>query len=151
VSHSGATVKDTQDYIKPMLRKKPKHVIIHVGTNNLRRDKPKEVKKKVVKLLEESKKTNPEVNMAVSSIVKRSDDSNQSNKVMQVNEALKEYCSTKNIAFIDNNNIDQECLNRGGLHLNKKGTITLAANFRRFITSISYNNNNHCSVITPLK
>ena len=45
-SFPGATIEDLADHIKPVLRKKPKHIILHVGTNNLRSDKPKTVKKK---------------------------------------------------------------------------------------------------------
>ena len=37
--------------------------------------------------------------------------------------------------FIDNSNIDRSCLNRGKLHLNRKGTAALAKNFIRFVRS----------------
>ena len=38
--------------------------------------------------------------------------------------------------FIDNSNIDGSCLNRGKLHLNKKGIAALAKNFGRFVRSL---------------
>ena len=36
---------------------------------------------------------------------------------------------------IDNNNINESCLNRGKLHLNRRGSSYLANNFKKFIES----------------
>ena len=30
----GSTVRDMYDYVKPLLRKRPPHLILHVGTND---------------------------------------------------------------------------------------------------------------------
>ena len=38
--------------------------------------------------------------------------------------------------FIDNSNIDGSCLNRGKLHLNRKGTAVLAKKFCRFVRAL---------------
>ena len=35
---SGATIEDMYDYLKPMLRKCPDNIILHVGTNNAARE-----------------------------------------------------------------------------------------------------------------
>ena len=32
------------------------------------------------------------------------------------------FCSSKGLSFIDNNNIDRSCLNKGKLHLNRQGS-----------------------------
>ena len=37
----GATVKDMEDYIRPLARKQPSHMIIHCGTNDLTSTKSK--------------------------------------------------------------------------------------------------------------
>ena len=37
--------------------------------------------------------------------------------------------------FVDNNNIDVSCLNRGKLHLNRQGTSILAADFRKSLVN----------------
>ena len=39
-SHSfpGSTIEDLEDYVKPVLRRKPDHIIICAGTNNLQKD-----------------------------------------------------------------------------------------------------------------
>ena len=39
-SFPGATIEDIHDYIKPVLKRKPQKIILHVGTNNLKTDKP---------------------------------------------------------------------------------------------------------------
>ena len=40
------------------------------------------------------------------------------------------------ITFIDNNNINESCLNREKLHLNRRGSSYLASNFKKFIESL---------------
>ena len=47
-------------------------------------------------------------------------------KINDVNNKLKNYCNSAGMDFIDNSNIDGSCLNRGKLHLNRKGTAALA-------------------------
>ena len=43
--------------------------------------------------------------------------------------------------FIDNSNIDGSCLNRGELHLNRKGSAASAKNFCRFVRSLPVDRN----------
>ena len=38
IPFSGATIEDMYDYLKPMLRKCPDNIILHVGTNNAARE-----------------------------------------------------------------------------------------------------------------
>ena len=40
-SFSGATTKDKEDFIKPILRKEPDNIIIHVGTNDVNSQEPR--------------------------------------------------------------------------------------------------------------
>ena len=44
-SFSGATIDDMVDFAKPVIKRKPKKIILHVGTNNLKMDQPKKIKK----------------------------------------------------------------------------------------------------------
>ena len=41
------------------------------------------------------------------------------------------------MSFIDNNSIDRSCLNKGKLHLNRRGSSYLANNFKKFVGSLS--------------
>ena len=57
-SFSGAKVEDLSDYVKPILRRNPKEVIIHVGTNNLRPNNPDTIlRRKLLTLQVRLKKT----------------------------------------------------------------------------------------------
>ena len=66
-SFPGATIEDIGDHIKPVLRRKLKHIIVHIGTNNLRADKPKTIKKKMVSLISDIKQHDKNVKIALSS------------------------------------------------------------------------------------
>ena len=49
---------------------------------------------------------------------------------------LEQWCIGKGLTFIDNNNVNESCLNRGKLHLNRRGSSYLANNFKKFIESL---------------
>lgn len=134
MSFSGATVEDTNDFIKPVLRRKPQKVILHVGTNNVRNDNAKKIKQKLVKLVDDIKKDNPSLDIGISSIIHRGDDLSLNSKIDQVNCQIETYCEEKHFGFINNDNVNVEhCLNRSGVHLNRKGTSILVSNFKKFI------------------
>jgi len=59
------------DYLKPILRRNPDRVIIHVGTNNLHLDEPKTIRQKISGLVDEIRLTNPNTKIAVPSITSR--------------------------------------------------------------------------------
>ena len=80
---------------------------MHVGTNNFKHDKPKVIKKKIVKLVEEIKQEVPNVKVAISSVTKGADDPSLS--VSKVNGCLKSCCESKGLDFICNDNVDQTC------------------------------------------
>ena len=42
-SFSGARITDVEDYLKPLPRKEPEEIILHVGTNNIRDEGPRSV------------------------------------------------------------------------------------------------------------
>ena len=49
-SFSGATLKGMKDFIKPLTRRKPDKLILHVGTNDLKRNPPSEIAESMVDL-----------------------------------------------------------------------------------------------------
>lgn len=136
VSFPGATIEDTTDFIKPYLRRKPKNLIIHVGTNNIKSDKPKSIKSKLANLIQNIKKDHTSVRIAVSSLTTRKDDPALTSKISSVNNSLEQYCKSNDIDFINNKSVDSTCINRGGLHLNRQGTVNLAANFRNYLHNL---------------
>jgi len=123
-SFSGATVNCMKDYIKPTLNKKPELLILHCGTNDIRKSNPDDLAENILELaLECSKSTN----VIVSSLVQRNDGLND--KIKETNQTLQKLCNDRNIGYIDNNNIDpQRHLNKSKLHLNRTGSRLLREN-----------------------
>ena len=69
------------DFAKPVIKRKPKKIILHVGTNNLKMDQPKKIKNKVAGLVDSIKAEHPSIDVAVSSIIFRSDDQSLNSKI----------------------------------------------------------------------
>ena len=112
---------------KPVARKKPDILIIQVGTNDLRNgvDTIKKVGKYVEVIRELDNTEN--IQIGFSSIIKRID-KDFSNEIKETNIKLKNYCLGKGFIFVDNDNINEYCLNNSKLYLNKKGTQRIAKN-----------------------
>ena len=128
-SFPGATVKCMEDYIKPSMNFNPDVVLIHIGTNSLRsQETPETLANRIISLAEKTK--TDETDVIVSGIVERNDSLNQ--KALEVNNFIKDKCLLNDISFCDNSNISKSYHTNGsGLHLNYKGTVTLANNFLR--------------------
>ena len=75
----------------------------------------------------------------ISSIIKRKD-VNADSKIIETNSHLKQICSQRKWKFIDNDRIDDSCLNSSKLHLNKNGSAYLASNFLKKIDPNQINN-----------
>ena len=127
---NGANIEDMVDYAKPTLRRAPDLIVLHAGTNDLRsQSSAKNIADDIMRLGLQMKS---DLNgVMISSILYRADSLNA--KGMEVNQILKAECERYNIVFIDNSNISKNHLNGSGLHLNFKGTVTLANNFLRSI------------------
>ena len=122
-----STTDDMNSHVIPTMKRNPKKVILHCGTNDIRSQAtPEKIAKEVMELaISLSTKENT---VFVSGIVPRGD--NWNNKVSEINKHLQSACSSRNMPFIDNSNISTEYhLNRSRLHLNPEGTRILANNF----------------------
>ena len=118
--------------MRHIARKKPDTLIIHVGTNDL--TKGVNTMKKIRKCVEVVREIDNTENIQIgfSSIIQRAD-KDFSN---EINIKLKNYCSGKGFIFVDNDNINESCLNNSKLHLNKKGTQRLAKNILSSLDNI---------------
>ena len=121
------------DYVKPELRHKPDIIILHSGTNDIINDV--KTVEKMKKLVEEIEKNNGSTEIVISRLIKRFD-RNTIDDIERINEKIKRWCLGKGLTFIDNNNINESCLNRGKLHLNRRGSSYLANNLKIFIESL---------------
>ena len=121
MKHPGCSSEDMLDYVKPIARKKPDTLIIHVGTNDL--TKGVNTMKKVRKCVEVIREIDNTENIQIGffSIIQRTD-KDFGNEIKETNIKLKNYWSGKGIIFVDNDNINESCLNNSKLRLKKKGT-----------------------------
>ena len=131
----GCTTKDMRDHIKPIIRKKPDQLTIHVGTNSLRdSESPTACSEEIIDLVSWAKSAAPGTEVVLSSLTARSDDDQLATQVEEVNSNLKKFCRQSKWKMIVHSNITAEHhLNRSGLHLNKVGTSRLARNFLDFL------------------
>ena len=133
--HPGATTIDICDYIKPELCQKLDVVIVHCGTNDI----PNNINtvKKIKKLVKEIEENNHEniPQVVISSIIKRYDQ-DYNEEIQSINDKLQRFCTSKGLSFIDNNNIDKSCLNKGKFHLNRRGSSFLANDFKKFVNAL---------------
>ena len=109
-------MEDMQVFVKLLVRRKPDKVIIHVGTNNLNKDRPKHIKNKAAELVENIRTQEPTVQMAVFSIVRRVDWQRLNESISQVNKALETVCKSNGWDFISHEIFSMDCLNNSGLH-----------------------------------
>ena len=126
---SGSKVRCIRDHMKPSMREKPDHTILHVGTNDLNSDRPSNLIGKSIVDLAITLKNNSQ-NVSISNIIMRNDSFNE--KAMEVNGYLKQLCIEKNIFLIDHTKtIHSRNINRSKLHLNKSDIIILSNIFFR--------------------
>ena len=84
-SFPGAKTGDMESYIKPTLKNKLEHIIIHCGTNDLKNSTPQSIAENILSLAKSSQQENNTV--LLSSIVPRNDHLDKKGK--EVNIILK--------------------------------------------------------------
>ena len=105
----------------------PSHIIIHAGTNNLPTNLVRETVKHIEELANCVKQRFPSSHIGLSSSIIRNDIELSTN-IMDFNKKIEEFCDKRGFEFIDNQNINNSCLNGSNLHLNPKGSAYLAVN-----------------------
>ena len=105
------------DYVKPILRRKPDNIILHVGTNDTTKRKATEIMNDIDGLCQEIKER--------LKLIKREDNEKAKQTVNEVNKLLENYCTATNLSLITHNNITSTSLNRSHLHMNRYGPLFL--------------------------
>jgi len=89
----GCTTKDMRDHIKPVKRKKPDQLIIHVGTNSLRdSESPTACSEEIIDLISWTKSAATGTEVVSSSLTASSDYDQLATRVEEVNSSLKKFC-----------------------------------------------------------
>ena len=122
-----------ESFLVPLLNKKPDHLILHAGTNDLAYSNANQVAERIVKLT--GMVTSRGVNCSVSELTVRDDDLWV--KVKEVNNLVGKKLP-QNVKIISYSNITPNHLNRSRLHLNQRGTGALAFNFIQFMKSSDF-------------
>ena len=73
----GAKIEDMTHYVKPTLKKNPKQLIIHIGTNDLSTKSPTQVIQSISALGETIMTEDPSIDLTFSEVVPRSGTSNR--------------------------------------------------------------------------
>ena len=124
------------DYIKPVVRKKPDTVIFHTGSNDLTNDvKTMNTVKKLVQYIRENEKDNIQIRFSSTCYTADWDLEKEMN---DPNGRLNNYCSGNGFIFVDNSTINESCLNKSKLYLNKKGTSILANNIKSSLKDVCW-------------
>ena len=119
IKHPGCSTEDVIDYIKPIERKKPDTILLHVGTNDLTKgiNTMKNIRKCVEAIRELDNSEN--IQIGFSSIMHRSD-KYFTKEISELNVKLKKYCLGRGFIYVDNDNINESCVKNSKLHFNKK-------------------------------
>ena len=123
----GSSTSDMTHHIKPILKRHPHEIILHVGTNSLKNLDPASCAAEIIELGKHIK--DAKVKTTISEIITRTDSPTLDRKAREVNTLLKAQCSGNGLSFIEHKNINEDDLNRSGLHLNRKGNKQFAINF----------------------
>ena len=122
----GADIDDMFDFITPLLKKAPRYIILHIGTNDAIEKSSTDILNGILKLKLFIKNKLPSVEVHLSCPVLRLDNSKARLTMHHLTIKMR---SLNNIPVIFHENIDINCLGKAGLHLNLKGTGRLAINF----------------------
>ena len=123
-TNPGACVDDIYDYIAPLLKKEPAHIILHIGTNDSTFKSARSIYDEITNLKDHINEVLPNTAVHLSCPILRVDDGAANHVLQELDSKLK-----RDSQCVTNDNIDGLCLSKKGLHLNRKGTAQLAANY----------------------
>ena len=121
----GATIDDLKHHLAPLLQKKPEHIILHIGTNDVVSKTSRQILDELLQLKQYIINTLPTYRMIVSRPTIRTDNGKAALTLSNFNKLLGQL----EVDFIGNVNIKEVHLGKKGLHLNKKGKNRLELNF----------------------
>ena len=121
---SGATVDDLRHHALPMIRRQPKDLIIHAGTNDAVKFTSTDILNKLLLLKSFIQVKLPDAKIITSTATLRSDHG----KAALTERQLTNHLINLRIDILDNRNISGKRLSGIGLHLNQLGSNLLTKN-----------------------
>ena len=132
--YPGCTSNDLVHHAIPSINKNPDVIICHAGTNVLTNDE--DTITNLTSIVNRMKRKCPFAKIAISSVITRKDKKELENRAAVLDKELMRFCDDNLIDFISNENIDETCLGKRKLHLNRKGDSYLAVNFIEYLQSL---------------
>ena len=129
---SGSTVTDMYDYIKPLLKKQPTHLLLHVCSNDAPFKSSNQILDELLLLKRYIENSVQGINVIISKPLLRIDNPKARITLDRVSTKLENL----NISTLDNSNITDIHLGRKGLHLNRRGNGRLALNLMSLIREL---------------
>ena len=126
----GATPDDIYHYCTRTLSlDQPDIAVLHVGTNKVKHQDPFEIAESIVNIVDLCRDYGCN-QIFISGVVYRPD---AAARVTELNNILYQWSFRHGYTFIFNDNIKEDCLDRGKLHLTTRGSARLSSNFRRVL------------------
>ena len=113
-------------YMKPLLRKLPDYIILHIGTNDAVNNTSREILDKILKLKTYIQKELPKCQITISTPIEWHNHGKASLTISHLCKKFKDL----SISVVDNSNISAFYLNSCSLHFNDKGLGRLAMNLK---------------------
>ena len=147
---SGVKVSCMRDYANLALRNiNPKHLILHVGMNDLTTEKTaNQISRSIIELGTSSKKGTNTV--SISAIVARSDELD--NKTTEVSNLFVLMCQESNMPFLSHSDITDpsKSLNESKLYFNRQGMRAFAENISGFLTKLNWHQYRNGNILTKV-
>ena len=126
-------VRCMKDQIKPSVKEKPDHIVLHLGTNDLVSDRPPDlIAKSIVDVAPSMKNENPDV--TVSNIITRTDHLKE--KASEVSDYLSKLCMERTIYLIDHSTtLKTQHLNGSKLHLHRRDAPNIQNTLCKFLSN----------------
>ena len=128
----GGTIEDMEDNIKPILKREPDYIILHVRTNNATNSTAGDILDKLLQLKSKILNARKFCKVIISQPTLRS----ENGKAALTNHHICNLLEELNIDIVKNRNIGSKLLGGKGLHLNPHGTARLALNLKAAIRKL---------------
>ena len=138
----GAKVEDCTTGVDFSCYRCNKAVIVHLGTNNITTDdSPQTIARKIAEVGKEIQRKTQAPRIIISGIIPRND-KRVGSKIVDTNNELRSMCVQMKWRFVNNDRLNESCLNGSKLHLNNKGSAYLATNFLKALNTSTASKHN---------
>ena len=132
----GANSDDMLHHIQPIIKRKPDHIILHIGTNDITSGcNTGENLEEIRKLIHDQ---SPSTQLIISEVLIREDGKDKKmmlEKVKRINMIIGKFCEKYNLHLILHENVTSKMLSSRKLHLNGTGISCFAQNLKNFISN----------------